>query len=148
MKRLLIAACAAAVSVIAFTSQAAGAVAVNQWFSFSTQMFSCSGERIDGQVNGHLLTRDMPDAQGDGGSTLTLMFHGISTSGASYAAQSHVTVQNGEAAGTFTANQNLILRGEGTHEDFRSHALVHLTVNANGELVVDNHDFRFVCDVG
>jgi len=85
------------------------------------------------------------------GVTVTALMRGTSASGARYVGTMHQTQEiqgdlGSETNVTFTANAELNRLGEdGTADDFRARAVVHFTINANGELVSSKFESIFEC---
>jgi hypothetical protein len=135
---------------------AAGRVFIetNQRFSFTSNITTCTGEVIEVEVDLHFLERIPSDAHGieDFGLTTTTHVRGTSADGGRYVGQSHHTTQPHRSLGgetttiSQTVNQNLIRLGEeGTADDLRQRIVIHLTMNANGELVVSKLEFFTEC---
>ena len=144
--------CAAAVFTVAILTGMGGATTINDNFvvPFPHEIVNpCNGEVIAMTGNVHVSVHGVVAPNGNVTMTMHQNFNGISGTGDlgnTYQCVSAITQTSTGSAGqtfTFTGTQSLIGHGDAPNSYLR--VLVHSTVNANGDVVVDNFTVTSSC---
>jgi len=153
MKRILIALCALTIGAALFAPHALAGVTIQRFTVTGELVNTCNSEVIHVDMNLQLLTRTTHDANGvlHFGTTLTNSFRGTTDGGARYIGHEHQSHEFRAEPGlivthSFTDDEHVIRLGEdGTADDFVLHSRLHVTFNANGELVSYNEELELGC---